>query len=84
MIPHHLIAIMTRAHIRDPRVRKLADGIIESQVREIAGMKNLIADLEKKPLPDDAKDLPARPAELSGQIRGSGRIIRVCGTIPSP
>ena len=30
MIPHHSIAIMTsrRAHIRDPRVRELADGII--------------------------------------------------------
>src|SRR3546814_9996016 len=36
MIPHHSIAIMTseRAKIRDPRVRKLADGIIEAQVRE--------------------------------------------------
>jgi uncharacterized protein (DUF305 family) len=36
MIPHHSIAVMTseRAHIRDPRVRKLADEIIESQVRE--------------------------------------------------
>jgi uncharacterized protein (DUF305 family) len=62
MIPHHSIAIMTseRAHIRDPRVRKLADGIIEAQVREIGEMKNLIANLEKKPVPDDAKDLPAR------------------------
>jgi len=41
MIPHHSIAIMTseRAHIRDPRVRKLADGIIEAQVREIGEMK---------------------------------------------
>ena len=37
MIPHHSIAIMTseRAHIRDPRVRALADRIIEAQVREI-------------------------------------------------
>jgi len=48
MIPHHSIAILTseRSHIRDPRVRKLADGIIEAQVREIAEMKKLIADLE--------------------------------------
>ncbi|MCF8470409.1 MAG: DUF305 domain-containing protein [Parvibaculum sp.] len=48
MIPHHSIAIMTsrRAHISDPRVRELADGIIEAQVREIAEMKRLIADLE--------------------------------------
>ncbi|MEP7314782.1 MAG: DUF305 domain-containing protein, partial [Pseudomonadota bacterium] len=31
MIPHHSIAIMTskRAHIEDPQVKKLADGIIE-------------------------------------------------------
>lgn len=38
MIPHHSIAIMTseRAHIRDPEVRRLADGIIDAQVREIA------------------------------------------------
>ena len=41
MIPHHSIAIMTseRAHIKDPEVRKLADGIIDAQVREIAQMK---------------------------------------------
>jgi uncharacterized protein (DUF305 family) len=48
MIPHHSIAIMTstRAHISDPRVRKLADGIIESQRREIDEMKSLIRELE--------------------------------------
>ncbi|MEZ5828856.1 MAG: DUF305 domain-containing protein [Hyphomicrobiales bacterium] len=59
MIPHHSIAIMTseRAHIRDPRVRKLADGIIEAQVREIAEMEKLIADLERNPVPGDAPDL---------------------------
>lgn len=36
MIPHHSIAILTsgRAHISDPRVRKLADGIIETQKRK--------------------------------------------------
>jgi hypothetical protein len=50
MIPHHSIAILTseRAHISDPRVRALADEIISSQKREIAEMKALIADLEKK------------------------------------
>lgn len=50
MIPHHSIAIMTsrRANIADPRVRKLADGIIEAQVREIGEMKALIQDLENK------------------------------------
>ena len=50
MIPHHSIAILTseRARISDPRVRKLADEIIESQRDEIAEMKALIEDLEKK------------------------------------
>lgn len=50
MIPHHSIAILTseRAHISDPRVRKLADGIIEAQRREIEEMKAYIADLEGK------------------------------------
>jgi uncharacterized protein (DUF305 family) len=48
MIPHHSIAILTseRAQISDPRVRELADGIIETQRREIDEMKALIADLE--------------------------------------
>jgi uncharacterized protein (DUF305 family) len=60
MIPHHSIAIMTseRAHIHDPRVRKLADGIIDAQVREIGEMKKLIADLDKHPFPAGAPDLP--------------------------
>jgi Na+/proline symporter len=63
MIPHHSIAIMTseNAHIRDPRVRKLADGIIEAQVREIGEMKALLADLDKTPVPPGAPDLPPRP-----------------------
>ncbi|OZC01932.1 DUF305 domain-containing protein [Rubricoccus marinus] len=48
MIPHHSIAILTstRAEIRDPRVRQLADEIIEAQRREIAEMEALIAELE--------------------------------------
>lgn len=47
MIPHHSIAILTssRANISDPRVRKLADDIIEAQKKEIAEMKALIIDL---------------------------------------
>ncbi|MBB5661474.1 DUF305 domain-containing protein [Brevundimonas halotolerans] len=51
MIPHHSIAILTseRANIRDPRVRQLADEIIEAQRREIAEMETLIADLEGDP-----------------------------------
>lgn len=50
MIPHHSIAILTseRAHISDPRVRELADSIIEAQRREIDEMKVLIEDLEDR------------------------------------
>ena len=50
MIPHHSIAILTsrRARIEDPRVRELADEIIEAQVREIDEMKSLIAELEAR------------------------------------
>ena len=50
MIPHHSIAILTssRAHITDPRVRKLADGIVEAQKREIGEMQALIRELEKQ------------------------------------
>ncbi|GAB1399610.1 hypothetical protein MASR1M66_10620 [Aminivibrio sp.] len=49
MIPHHSIAILTseRARITDPRVRKLADDIIEAQRREISEMKELINELTK-------------------------------------
>lgn len=48
MIPHHSIAILTskRADIKDPEVRKLADGIIKAQVKEIAEMKQMIKRLE--------------------------------------
>ncbi|RAZ69602.1 DUF305 domain-containing protein [Planococcus maitriensis] len=48
MIPHHSIAILTseRANISDPRVRQLADEIIEAQRKEIAEMEQLIEDLE--------------------------------------
>lgn len=50
MIPHHSIAILTseRANITDPRVRKLADGIIAAQRREIGEMKALIKDLDHR------------------------------------
>ncbi|MEO6338619.1 MAG: DUF305 domain-containing protein [Caulobacteraceae bacterium] len=60
MIPHHSIAILTssRAHIRDPRVRTLSDGIIRTQVREIAEMKELIRDIEKNPPAKGAPILP--------------------------
>lgn len=61
MIPHHSIAILTSerahlSHLSDPRVRELAQGIIEAQKREIAEMKALIADLD---------DNSARTAQVS-------------------
>jgi len=64
MIPHHSIAIMTseRAHLKDARVRYLADEIIAAQRREIAEMEALIADLEMYPTPEGTPDLPPRPA----------------------
>jgi hypothetical protein len=48
MIPHHSIAILTseRANIVDPRVKQLAEEIIQAQRREIAEMESLIKDLE--------------------------------------
>ena len=50
MIPHPSIAILTseRAQISDPRVRELADSIIEAQRREIAEMEALIDSLEAR------------------------------------
>lgn len=49
MIPHHSIAILTseRAEIRDPRVRELADRIIDAQKKEIGEMDALIQDIQK-------------------------------------
>ncbi|MGY4539845.1 uncharacterized protein (DUF305 family) [Mucilaginibacter sp. UYNi724] len=49
MIPHHSIAIMTskNANIKDPEVRKLADGIIAAQEKEIAQMKKILIRLDK-------------------------------------
>lgn len=70
MIPHHSIAIMTseRAHLRDPRVRALAKGIIVAQRREIAEMKYLIADIKQngvrteERMPRDLQPAEAAPA----------------------
>ncbi|SFI61217.1 DUF305 domain-containing protein [Caulobacter sp. UNC279MFTsu5.1] len=63
MIPHHSIAIMTsrRANIHDPRVRRLADGILTAQVREITQMKALVADLKAHPPSKTAPTLPPPP-----------------------
>lgn len=45
MIPHHSSAILfsQEANLKDPEVQKLARGIIESQEREIAEMKAILA-----------------------------------------
>lgn len=66
MIPHHSIAInnASKATITDPRVRRLADGIIESQVREIAEMKLLIENIGREGSRGTSK-LPARSAQVT-------------------
>lgn len=48
MIPHHSSAIMVSrsANLQDPVVKKLSEGIIQSQEREIAEMKAALARLE--------------------------------------
>ena len=74
MIPHHSIAINNaeKAAIRDPRVRRLADGIVEAQVREIAAMKMLIADIQQNGS-RGTSDLPARPAVLTPDMEATAR-----------
>ena len=66
MIPHHSIAINNarKAAISDPRVRKVADEIIASQVREIREMQLLIDDIERNG-PRGSTPLPARPAVIT-------------------
>lgn len=66
MIPPHSIAInnATTATITDPRVLALADGVIESQVREIAEMKRLLADIQQHGERGTAA-LPQRAAEAA-------------------
>ena len=70
MIPHHSIAVLTssRAEITDPRVRKLADSIIEAQVKEIAEMKMLIEDIETNGEMGDGTPLPARTTDLTPEL----------------
>lgn len=69
MVPHHSIAINNarKASISDPRVRKLADEIIESQVREIAVMKLLIDDIERRG-ERGTTELPARSVEVTPEM----------------
>jgi len=63
MIPHHSIAILTseRAQIEDPRVRELADEIIDAQRREIKEMEWLIDDIRAKGVAATEKEAEARP-----------------------
>lgn len=69
MIPHHSIAINNarKAEISDPRVRRLADQIIESQVKEIAEMKLLLRDIEQNG-EQGARPLPPRSAQVTSEI----------------
>ena len=70
MIPHHSIAVLTssRAEISDPRVRKLADDIIEAQVKEIEQMKILLADIEANGELGDGTPIPARTTRLTPEL----------------
>lgn len=69
MIPHHSIAINNarKASISDPRVRELADKIIESQVQEIAEMKLLIEDIERSG-ERGLSELPARSTAITPEM----------------
>ena len=70
MIPHHSIAVLTsaRADISDPRVRELADAIIEAQVKEIAEMELLLEDIEANGEMGDGKPLAPRTTELTPEL----------------
>jgi uncharacterized protein (DUF305 family) len=76
MVPHHSIAVNNarKASISDPRVRRLADEIIESQVREIAVMKLLIDDIAQHG-ERGTTELPARSVAVTPgmelEIRGA-------------
>ena len=70
MIPHHSIAINNarNASISDPRVRKLADQIIEAQVLEIAEMKLLLNDIARNGEQGEAK-IPPRSTEITPEMQ---------------
>ncbi|MEQ8283574.1 MAG: DUF305 domain-containing protein [Parvibaculum sp.] len=71
MIPHHSIAVMTseRAQIFDPRVRKLADEIIEAQRREIAEMRYLIEDVSSGNIVESVyEDPPPEPGTVEDAL----------------
>lgn len=70
MIPHHSIAVLTsrRAEISDPRMRALADSIIEAQVKEIAEMKLLLADIEQNGKQGNGTPIAPRTARLTPDL----------------
>ena len=74
MIPHHSIAINNarKADISDPRVLRLADQIITSQVREIEEMRLLIMELEISG-ERGTEPLPAGPATLTSEMADEAR-----------
>lgn len=69
MIPHHSIAILTseRAGIEDLRVRALAQGIRDTQVREITEMTWLLDDIVAKGLAITQQDAATRPVPDFGK-----------------
>jgi hypothetical protein len=69
MIPHHSIAINNarKARISDPRVRDLADQIIESQVLEITEMKLLLNDIARNGKRGTTA-LPPRSTEITPEM----------------
>lgn len=83
MIPHHSIAINNsrKADLRDPRVRYLADRIIRDQVKEIAEMKLLLADIDRHGRRGDRRLAPG-PATLTKEganeasALASGKLLR--------
>lgn len=74
MIPHHSIAINNarKASISDPRVRELADEIIESQLREITEMELLLDDIGRNG-ERGSRVLPAAPATVTPEMERQAR-----------
>ncbi|MHA7813535.1 MAG: DUF305 domain-containing protein [Phycisphaerales bacterium] len=63
MIPHHSIAVLTseRAQIKDVRVRKLADEILDAQRKEIKEMEWLIRDISENGIAVTQSEANSRP-----------------------
>ena len=70
MIPHHSIAINNarKSDIRDPRVQRLANQIIESQVEEITEMKLLLQDIGRNGRLGN-EPLPRVPAVVTSEMK---------------